>query len=69
MSDERRCRIRRGTQSLFYMCCDGVRCQVNEGNKESVVEMPCDLDSVGAYVAKDKVIENIIKSSQKKRAS
>jgi hypothetical protein len=51
------------------MCCDGVRCRLNEGKKEIVVEMPCDLDSVGAYVAKAKVIEDIIKSSQKKRAS
>jgi hypothetical protein len=69
VSDERGCRIRRETQSLFYMCCDGVRCRLNEGKKEIVVEMPCDLDSVGAYVAKAKVIEDIIKSSQKKRAS
>jgi hypothetical protein len=68
-SEERGCRIRRETQSLYYMCCDGVRCRLNEGKKEIVVEMPCDLRSVGAYVAKAKVIEDVVRNSQRKRAS
>jgi hypothetical protein len=31
--------------------------------------MPCDLLSVGAYVAKAMVIEDVVRNSQRKRAS
>ena len=65
-SEERGCRIRRESQTLYYMCCDGVRCRLNEGKKEVVVEIPCDLESVQAYVQKVKEIEETVKKAGKK---
>lgn len=69
-NDERGCRIRRETQTLYYMCCDGVRVRLNEGKKEVVVEIPFDDDAyrnVGAYVEKTREIEETIKNAGKKR--
>ena len=69
-NDERGCRIRRETPTLYYMCCDGVRVRLNEGKKEVVVEIPFDDDvyrNVGAYVAKTREIEETIKNAGKKR--
>lgn len=69
-NDERGCRIRRETQTLYYMCCDGVRVRLNEGKKEVVVEIPFDDDvyrNVGAYVEKTREIEETIKNAGKKR--
>ena len=66
--EERGCRIRRETQSLYYMCCDGVRCRLNEGKKEIVVEMACDSETtVGGFVEKARVIEDVIKNASKRR--
>ena len=69
-NDERGCRIRRETQTLYYMCCDGVRVRLNEGKKEVVVEIPFDDDAyrnVGAYVEKTREIEETIKNAGQKR--
>lgn len=69
-NDERGCRIRRETQTLYYMCCDGVRVRLNEGKKEVVVEIPFDdgvYRNVGAYVEKTREIEETIKNAGKKR--
>jgi|TARA_B100001142_G_scaffold127655_2_gene129563 hypothetical protein len=38
--NERGCRIRRETQGMFYMCCDGVRVRLNEPKHEVLVEVP-----------------------------
>ena len=69
-NDERGCRIRRETQTLYYMCCDGVRVRLNEGKKEVVVEIPFDdgvYRNVRAYVDKTREIEETIKNAGKKR--
>jgi hypothetical protein len=47
-TEERGCRIRRETQSMYYLCCDGVRCRLNESKQEIVVEVPCDMGSLKA---------------------
>ena len=64
--DERGCRIRRETQSLWYMCCDGVRCRMNDGKHEIIVEMPLELATVRAHVEKAKTIEETIKAANKR---
>jgi len=69
-NDERGCRIRRETQKLYYMCCDGVRVRLNEGKKEVVVEIPFDDDAyrnVGADGEQTREIEETIKNAGKKR--
>lgn len=38
--NEKGCRIRRETQGLYYMCCDGVRVRLNETKREVTVEVP-----------------------------
>ena len=40
VQNEQGCRIRRETQGLFYMCCDGVRVRLNEPKHEVLVEVP-----------------------------
>jgi len=45
-----------------------VRCRLNEGKKEIVVEMACDSETtVGGFVEKARVIEDVIKNSSKRR--
>uniref|UniRef100_A0A7S0T1F8 Uncharacterized protein n=1 Tax=Mantoniella antarctica TaxID=81844 RepID=A0A7S0T1F8_9CHLO len=39
-TNEKGCRIRRETQGLYYMCCDGVRVRLNEPRHEVLVEVP-----------------------------
>ena len=40
VQNEQGCRIRRETQGMFYMCCDGVRVRLNEPKHEVLVEVP-----------------------------
>jgi hypothetical protein len=39
-TNEKGCQIRRETQGLYYMCCDGVRVRLNEPKHEVLVEVP-----------------------------
>jgi len=39
-TNEKGCRIRRETQGMYYMCCDGVRVRLNEPKHELIVEVP-----------------------------
>ena len=65
--EERGCRIRRETQGLWYVCCDGARCRLNEGRHEIVVEVPLDGGSVKACLDKVMTIEEAIKEAGKRR--
>ena len=64
-AERRGCRIRRETQELFYMCCDGVRVRMNEGKKEILVEIPIEKESgsvLGLYKRKCSAVENVIEA-------
>mmetsp|Transcript_5180 Transcript_5180/g.13178 ORF Transcript_5180/g.13178 Transcript_5180/m.13178 type:complete len:193 (-) Transcript_5180:364-942(-) len=44
-TNEKGCRIRRETQGLYYMCCDGVRVRLNEPKHEVLVEVPMPMET------------------------
>ena len=68
--EERGCRIRRETQTVYSVCCAGVRSRLNEGKGEVVVEMACDSeDSVGGFVEKARVIEEAMKRGSGRRST
>ena len=47
-TNEKGCRIRRETQGMYYMCCDGVRVRLNEPKHELVVEVPLPEESAAS---------------------
>ena len=49
--NEQGCRIRRETQGIFYMCCDGVRVRLNAPKREVLVEVPLPGESDAALEA------------------
>ena len=64
--EERGCRIRRETQEMYYMCCDGVRVRMNEGKGSVLVEIPIEENALlGQFKRKCKVIESIVEEQNK----
>jgi len=65
--EERGCRIRRETQEMYYMCCDGVRVRMNEGKGSVLVEIPIEGENalLGQFKRKCKLIENIVEEQNK----
>ena len=65
--EERGCRIRRETQEMYYMCCDGVRVRMNEGKGSVLVEIPIEGESalLGQFKRKCKLIENVVEEQNK----
>lgn len=57
--NERGCRIRRETQDLYYMCCDGVRVRLNEGKHEVFVEVPVPAETVEEVVETKETLNRI----------
>ena len=51
VNNEQGCRIRRETQGIFYMCCDGVRVRLNAPKREVLVEVPLPGESDAALEA------------------
>lgn len=62
--DERGCRIRRETQAMYYVCCDGVRVRLNESKSEVVVEVPCDMATVKAIEETCAKIDGVVKAKK-----
>ena len=64
--NEQGCRIRRESQGMFYMCCDGVRVRLNETKSEVLVEVPLPRETNAEIAACDKtlrVVEDLAKKS------
>ena len=64
--EERGGRMRRETQEMYYMCCDGVRVRMNEGKGSVLVEIPIEENALlGQFKRKCKVIESIVEEQNK----
>ena len=64
--NEQGCRIRRESQGMFYMCCDGVRVRLNETKSEVLVEVPLPRETNAEISACDKtlkIVEDLAKKS------
>ena len=59
VSNEQGCRIRRETQGMFYMCCDGVRVRLNEPKNEVLVEVPLPMETFGELDACEKTLADV----------
>ena len=63
--NEQGCRIRRESQGMFYMCCDGVRVRLNETKSEVLVAVPLPRETNAEIAACDKtlrVVEDLAKN-------
>ena len=66
VEDERGCRIRRESQELYYLCCDGVRIRMNEGKLSVLCEIPIEANiSLGQFKRKCIMIEKIVEEQNK----
>lgn len=64
--NEQGCRIRRESQSMFYMCCDGVRVRLNETKSEVLVEVPMPRETNAEIAACEttlRTVEDLAKAS------
>lgn len=59
VSNEQGCRIRRETQGMFYMCCDGVRVRLNEPKHEVLVEVPLPTETYKELDACEKTLAKV----------
>ena len=69
VQNEQGCRIRRETQGMFYMCCDGVRVRLNEPKREVLVEVPLPGESYAALEACDRQLAKVEEVCKKGKAS
>mmetsp|Transcript_4296 Transcript_4296/g.15880 ORF Transcript_4296/g.15880 Transcript_4296/m.15880 type:complete len:194 (+) Transcript_4296:136-717(+) len=59
VQNEQGCRIRRETQGMFYMCCDGVRVRLNEPKREILVEIPLPNETYAAIESCDRTLAQV----------
>ena len=69
VNNEQGCRIRRETQGIFYMCCDGVRVRVNEPKRRVLVEVPLPGESYAALEACDRQLAKVEEVCKKAKAA
>ena len=69
VQNEQGCRIRRETQGMFYMACDGVRVRLNLPKKEVLVEVPLPNETYAAIESCDRqltTVEEVCKAGKAK---
>ena len=69
VQNEQGCRIRRETQGMFYMCCDGVRVRLNAPKREVLVEVPLPGESYAALEACDRQLTKVEEVCRKGKAA